>query len=95
MPDSDRRQDVRHARSGGKLSARGGHIEVHNEPGIGTTCKLYLPVIDATVATTRPKGPRPHAEDLGADTILVVDDADGIRRMITTILRQWGSGLRQ
>lgn len=67
----------------------GGHIRIYSEPGAGTTIKLYLPrEADpaAKVATQQPE----LIGDGGSETILVVEDHDGLREYSTSVLRELG-----
>ncbi|HEY3121475.1 MAG TPA: PAS domain S-box protein [Vicinamibacteria bacterium] len=71
----------------GIVRQSGGHINVYTEPGRGTTFKIYLPrvdenVEDAAVALGRPRG--------GSETILIVEDDDALREIITELLQESG-----
>jgi CheY-like chemotaxis protein len=73
----------------GFIKQSGGHINVYSEPGIGTTFRLYLPRADAEAAArTQDAGdvmPRGQGE-----TILVVEDNEGMRKVVTRQLRELG-----
>jgi PAS domain S-box-containing protein len=65
-----------------------GHIDVYSEPGHGSTFKIYLP---------RAAGEAPDAqaaEELkilgGTETILLVEDEDGVRTLAAVVLRASG-----
>ena len=67
----------------------GGHIRIYSEPKAGTTIKLYLPrALDSEARVT----PRPveTVGEGGAETILVVEDHDGLREYSTSVLRELG-----
>ncbi len=71
----------------GIVQQNGGNIWVYSEPGIGSTFKVYLPRVEAapSVAPVLPKG------DLrGAETLLVVEDADSLRDLAREFLTQAG-----
>ncbi|HEX3162246.1 MAG TPA: ATP-binding protein [Pseudolabrys sp.] len=63
-----------------------GHVKIYSEPGEGTTIKLYLPRRDgdeAAISAENSEGSdRGHGE-----TILVVEDDDGVRQYAAEILR--------
>jgi signal transduction histidine kinase len=72
----------------GFVRQSGGHIRVYSEPGEGTTVKLYLP---------RDLGPEAPASeptvsrvDGGSETILVVEDHEGLREYSAGVLRELG-----
>ncbi len=66
-----------------------GSIEVQTEPGCGTTFHIYIP---ASAATAEPAQARSAAEPKrrGAETILLVEDEDSVRKLAATALRQYG-----
>jgi hypothetical protein len=67
----------------------GGAISVFSEPGQGTTFKVYLPRIEATVASAEVAPP--SADELrGSGTVLVVDDQEAVRRLAVQVLKHYG-----
>jgi two-component system, cell cycle sensor histidine kinase and response regulator CckA len=66
-----------------------GHISVYSEPGIGTTFKIYLPQADATEESL-PAQPAAAASDTGSETILLVEDEDGVRGLVRQVLKRKG-----
>jgi two-component system, cell cycle sensor histidine kinase and response regulator CckA len=73
----------------GVVKQNGGWIWVYSEPERGTTFKIFLPQIAELVKSTAPskvvcRPPR------GSETILLVEDQDGIRELASEFLR--GSG---
>jgi two-component system cell cycle sensor histidine kinase/response regulator CckA len=73
----------------GIVRQSGGHIWVYSEPGQGTTFKIYLPKVAAETESALP-GPETAALRSGNETILLVEDDDGVREIAGRILRQSG-----
>jgi two-component system cell cycle sensor histidine kinase/response regulator CckA len=72
----------------GIVKQSGGYIWVYSEAGWGTTFKIYLPrIVDAA----EPLEPlRPVAQPRGSETILLVEDEDGVRELTREILTMNG-----
>jgi two-component system cell cycle sensor histidine kinase/response regulator CckA len=66
-----------------------GYVWLESEPGRGTTFKVYLPRVDAPIETPAP-GLAPVAARGGAETILVVEDQEPVRRLTCKILETQG-----
>ena len=66
-----------------------GHIEVYSEQGTGTTFKIYLPHVEEAAEATAPpvSSAKPRH---GRETILLVEDEEVIRRVITQSLESHG-----
>jgi signal transduction histidine kinase/ActR/RegA family two-component response regulator len=73
----------------GFVKQSGGHIRIYSEVGHGTTVKMYLPRSDAVEAATREAAIEPGDAGRG-ETVLVVEDDDGVRSYIAEILRDLG-----
>ncbi len=73
----------------GIVKQSGGHIQVHTEPGHGTTFKIYLPRVEAHAD---PQPARPKLQELpsGQETILVAEDEPGVRKLTVDVLRGLG-----
>jgi len=73
----------------GIVEQAGGAVCVESEPGKGSRFDVYFPTTDAAVV----EGPAPGAAALtgrGHETILLVEDEDQVRRLITGILQRGG-----
>jgi two-component system cell cycle sensor histidine kinase/response regulator CckA len=66
-----------------------GNIWVYSEPGRGTTFKIYLPRVEGVVETVEPGAVRTKTVR-GSETILLVEDENGVRRLAHSILRAHG-----
>ncbi|HYX68281.1 MAG TPA: PAS domain S-box protein [Terriglobales bacterium] len=66
-----------------------GHISVYSEPGMGTTFKIFLPRVDGA-EESRPASPAQLAGDTGTETILLVEDEDGVRGLVRQVLKRKG-----
>ena len=73
----------------GLVQQHHGWINVYSEPGMGTTFRIYLPLLsaspsepghDTTLATVR----------RGAETILLVEDEPALRALVRTVLTRLG-----
>src|SRR5205814_2543740 len=67
----------------------GGTIVVHSEPGLGAAFKLYLPCVDAAVEPAMAAAPAVGAAS-GTETILVAEDSEGVRKLLSEELRKRG-----
>lgn len=72
----------------GTIKQHGGHIHVYSEPDVGTTFKIYLPATDKVsvdlISTDSSQARR------GGETILIVEDEEGIRKLLMDILLPLG-----
>ncbi len=73
----------------GFMKQSGGHITVYSEPGKGTTFSLYLPRLEETAIANVERCPEPASRG-GSETILVVEDNPGLRRIVVRQLSEAG-----
>jgi signal transduction histidine kinase len=73
----------------GIVARSGGSVNVHSDVGRGTSFKVYFPQTDATerAAQAPPPVARPRA---GTQTVLVVEDAEGLRELAMRLLQREG-----
>ena len=72
----------------GFVKQSGGHVKIYSEPGQGTTIKIYLP------RTRKPEEehetPDTSPVQGGTETILVVEDDEGVRAAVVDMLSELG-----
>jgi signal transduction histidine kinase len=73
----------------GIVSQLGGAIDVASEPGRGSTFTVYLP-LSATAPDALPGTVAPEARRGKGETILVVEDDDGLRAFARIVLEEAG-----
>jgi two-component system, cell cycle sensor histidine kinase and response regulator CckA len=73
----------------GIVKQSGGYVWVYSEVGKGTTFKVYLPRVEESAA---PKELKPHLEPAvkGSETILLVEDEQGVRELAKEYLEMSG-----
>jgi two-component system, cell cycle sensor histidine kinase and response regulator CckA len=70
----------------GIVRQSGGVVRVSSEPGQGTTVKVFLPRAEGE----EPLAPEEPARTRGDETVLIVEDEDGVRELLWKILTDHG-----
>ena len=70
----------------GIVKQNGGVVRVSSEPGLGTTVKVFFPRVDSEQSAV----PDTPASLAGDETILLVEDEDGVRELMWKILTEYG-----
>jgi PAS domain S-box-containing protein len=75
----------------GIVKQSGGHIWCYSEVGVGTTFKIYLPLVERGASSARPT-PRPVPVPLprGRETILLIEDEQSLRELLCETLEGGG-----
>jgi len=73
----------------GFMKQSGGHITVLSEAGKGTTFRLYLPRVQPPSGTQEERSEQPASRG-GSETVLVVEDNAGLRRIVVRQLSEAG-----
>jgi hypothetical protein len=68
------------------VKQNGGVVRVSSEPGLGTTVKVFFPRVERE----EPLPPEARASVRGDETILIVEDEDGVRELLWKILTDHG-----
>jgi len=75
----------------GIIQQHSGHIQVSSELHQGTSFEIYLPLSKPINEETRTESPvKAVSNTTGTGTILVVEDDEAVRRLITMILKDYG-----
>jgi CheY-like chemotaxis protein len=72
----------------GIVQQSGGWIHVYSEVGLGTSIKIYLPAVTSAVTPRRVSAPQRTYG--GNETILLVEDDEGVREVATASLQLHG-----
>jgi len=72
----------------GIIKQSGGYIWVYSEVGRGSTFKAYLPRVDAPAEIPLSRSAQPARH--GSETVLLVEDEDGVRSLVRQVLHKHG-----
>ena len=72
----------------GIVKQSGGHIEVYSEPNLGTTFKLYFPAVEKQAEAVKRQDE--SGDVRGSETVLLVEDEDGVRGLALLVLQMHG-----
>jgi len=73
----------------GIVKQSGGHIAVESKPKEGTTFRVYFPRVEHAVESVVPK-PAVAQPITGNETILLVEDDEPLRHLVSYLLQRWG-----
>jgi len=74
----------------GFVKRYGGHIEMDSEPGMGTAVRIYLPCFTAAESAAIVNDSRADVLPTGSESILIVDDEDGLLQLADQCLSGLG-----
>jgi signal transduction histidine kinase/CheY-like chemotaxis protein len=78
----------------GFVKQSGGHVRIYSEVGHGTSVKVYLPRLPQDAAMAVPRAldpdPKPLAAANAGETVLIVEDNDGVLEFACTALEDLG-----
>jgi len=72
----------------GIVKQHNGYIDVNSELGKGATFNIYFPIIESTLESTETKKKAVHTG--GTETILLAEDEIEVRRLVKTVLEEFG-----
>jgi PAS domain S-box-containing protein len=77
----------------GVVQAHKGFIEVDSRPGQGASFSLYFPASERQTLLAFPDDAESRPIARGSETILVVEDEEDLRELLTTVLHDHGYGI--
>ncbi len=73
----------------GIIKQHDGYINVYSEPGMGTTFRIYLPLIAEDVQKKHVP-PRTECPSRGSEVILLAEDDESLRQLTASVLDDFG-----
>ncbi|MEN6534381.1 MAG: response regulator [Bryobacteraceae bacterium] len=73
----------------GIVKQSGGYVWVYSQPGLGTTMKVYLPRYEGSAEKSQARSAKVELPK-GSETVLLVEDEDGVRALAGAVLRSCG-----
>ncbi len=74
----------------GILKQNKGIIDVKSSPGLGATFRIYWPIAEGEIETSQQPEPLQNLKSVGNETILIVEDNDGVRHFTAGGLKRLG-----
>ncbi len=74
----------------GIVKQSNGYIWAYSEKNIGTTFKLYFPIVDEPVSSAAGEKPAQPQHYSGTEKILLVEDEESVRRVVKKLLSDCG-----
>lgn len=74
----------------GFVERSGGFIKIYSEKNVGTSIRLYLPAANESEVDVRESSDEVESLPVGTETILVVDDEEGLLLLAETLLNELG-----
>ncbi len=78
----------------GIVKAHGGFLQVESAPGLGTEFLLYFPAASSRTAPAVPRQLPQTALKGGGESILLIDDEEGVREILQALLMAHGYQVR-
>jgi PAS domain S-box-containing protein len=74
----------------GIVKQHNGQVTVYSEPGIGTTFKIYLPLLQKEEPASAEFKSAPELPRQGSETILLAEDNEDVRKLVNRVLSDYG-----
>jgi PAS domain S-box-containing protein len=74
----------------GFVEQSGGYVDIESTVGVGTTVMIYLPKTAGVAAGRKRRSSLAEAPALGSETVLLVEDDQGVLEVVTTMMEDLG-----